>query len=188
MEKNIRSSLCLRGGGADQKRKEARKRKFAHKEDDQLQTLIDPGLGVMDALAEQRPSKKQKPELQSSQPRSNDHTEQAHQTDDGAEYDSKHVSAAIIENGPDGHEAQNGTDQPQRAQRFIVFIGISSSYLGRLSRGFDDIIFSRQPTLYINYGFYNCAFQESAAQLNPSSHQQTNRPIERFCIPRICRV
>ena len=129
MEKKIRSSLCLRGGGADQKRKEARKRKFAHIKDDQIQALINPGLGVTDPLAEQRPSKKQKPEPQPSQPRSNERTEQAHQTNHGAEYDGKHVSAAIIENGPDGHKAQNGTDQPQRAPRFIVFIGTSSNYL-----------------------------------------------------------
>ncbi len=100
-------TLRLRGGGADQNRKEARKRKFGQYDSGAVQSQPVAEVGPQGAEQATRPIKKQKKDItrpQSSEP--------------GVISDPENVSLGIEVIQPS--DMQNGSPKPQR---FIVFIG-----------------------------------------------------------------
>lgn len=122
MESSIVAFPCLRGGGADYKRKEARKRKFAHLQDDHAQTSSTDENKHKSAPA--RALKKRKPSpsaLPNQTPKVADETKQ---TEDEADSDHDIESAKA---GQDGDHVDGEDEQAKKAQRFIVFIGNQST-------------------------------------------------------------
>ena len=115
--------LCLRGGGADQKRKEDRKRKFAQLQDDQRKASTEPESRKEDASTEQGARKKIKRASKSPQETKPRAIADAKQERNEAESDEKPESTPVVKIEPDGDKAEKEDDQPQKAQRFIVFIG-----------------------------------------------------------------
>ena len=91
--------LCLRGGGADAKRKEARKRKFATGQDEKAADLAEGAESARKKARKRFPASSGEEVVPSEE---NDATEL------GAGKDAKAESSSIAQ---------------QRSQRFIVFIG-----------------------------------------------------------------
>lgn len=125
MDYEDQPTLSLRGGGADQKRKQARKRKFATRIDDR--PVASFNLGDMDHQAprEHRPRKKVKTNPDSSLERENTHGEQFRRDDDETKNNENLEPESVNQSGQDPDEEGKALDQPIKPQRFIVFIGTS---------------------------------------------------------------
>ena len=101
--------LCLRGGGADKKRKEARKRKFANLQSDDENTPLanrsrrEPDVQTEPVAKKQRTQASSTPE--------DIEAWSASEADPGGKEEVEDVN---VENG----------DSQQNRQRFIVFIGM----------------------------------------------------------------
>ena len=91
--------LCLRGGGADAKRKEARKRKFATGQDGKAANLTEG------AESERKKARKQNSALSGGE------------VDPPSKYDATEIGAVM------DAEAESSGIAQHRSQRFIVFIG-----------------------------------------------------------------
>lgn len=103
------STLCLRGGGADEKRKAARKRKFANlqSEESKTKTIERQSLQKSDAPAE--PTAKKQRTQASSPPR-----------------DAEPQATSKVDSEDTGEAKDIGGESDsvqQKSRRFIVFIG-----------------------------------------------------------------
>ena len=92
--------LCLRGGGADAKRKEARKRKFANGQDGKAAPLLTEGVE-----SARKKARKQTP------------------TSSGEEVVPTSEKDATEARAVKEAEAESSSIAQRRSQRFIVFIG-----------------------------------------------------------------
>lgn len=114
MDQSTQPILRLRGGGADQKRKEARKRKF-----EQLRHEHPIASLIGEAKTIDGPSEQQAPDSSSSS-----EAAAVPEINRADEAQAEEQSMPLPE--PDGHEAEEGNSGPPKSQRFIVFIGILS--------------------------------------------------------------
>jgi len=124
MDHSTQPILRLRGGGADQKRKEARKRKFEQLGHDHPMASAIGASETMDGPSEQQAQKRRKQALKS--PSSSVATADAEiNRADEALSEEQPMRTPVVEVEGDGHEGEEGNGrQPAKSQRFIVFIGI----------------------------------------------------------------
>lgn len=176
--------LRLRGGGADAKRKEARKRKFGQSQlqEPSIKSPEQQSGGESAEIAdkstlEQPPEKKKKKH----------NTQLAVKTDDDGRAESEVVEADAGKGAEntDGGEAADAETAAGKPQRFIVFIGTHSRPSSLLAPSHTP---SRQPPLHSNNRIHNHALLQSATHLRPPPHAQRNGQIERFCVPGIQRL
>jgi hypothetical protein len=121
MDQSTQPILRLRGGGADQKRKEARKRKFEQlRHEHPIASLIGEAKTI-DGPSEQQAQKRRKQAPDSS---SSSEAAAVPEINRADEAQAEEQSMPLPE--PDGHEAEEGNSGPPKSQRFIVFIGILS--------------------------------------------------------------
>lgn len=114
MYNDIQPVPHLRGGGADEKRKEARKRKFTHLRHDQPEAVGECKPAQVGGAFEQKPRERQKPALQLP-------VAQSVQANGKAR-----IEDSFVERLEDtGEAAGESGQQGSKAQRFIVFIGNS---------------------------------------------------------------
>ena len=121
--------LCLRGGGASLKRKEARKRKFDQRNEP---TAIGTRLGhgeVRDQIKDQITTAKD-PKIPSEQSRSLSTEEpctlketQPMGPEDDAHHKGDYVEGESDAESPTGSAEHKEEEFKQRSQRFIVFVG-----------------------------------------------------------------
>ena len=119
--------LCLRGGGADLKRKAARKRKFSHLQEPSSANELNGGVRDDGADSEPRSRKKKsKAENKNGSPGVSPRTEVQHGRDEG----DNDQAASTIE-----------VAVPNKSQRFICFVGRLDRYTG-----------DSMPALYADHG------------------------------------
>lgn len=126
MYRSTQPILRLRGGGADQKRKQVRKRKFEQLRHDHPTASLIGESNIIDGPSEQQTQKRRK---QASNSPSGSKATAVSKTDraDEAQAEEQPVRMPAVGVEPDGHEVEDGSSrQPPKSQRFIVFIGILS--------------------------------------------------------------
>jgi len=122
MDQNTQPILRLRGGGADQKRKEARKRKFEQLRNDHPMASLTGEAKTIDGPSEQQAQKRRK---QAPNPSSSSEATAGPEINRADEAHAEEQLVTLPEQ--DGHEAEEvNSGQPPKPQRFIVFIGILS--------------------------------------------------------------
>ena len=84
-----------------------------------------------------------------------------------------------------GKEETKGDADSGKPQRFIVFIGKSSSSSDSIRAGLVAYVIHRQSTLHSYERFNPTAFCQGAATIDPPQHGQRDRQVKRLRFPRI---
>ena len=134
MDAIYQPKLGLRGGGADWKRKEARKRKFAQADDEEHQLSRHAVFEDNGASTKQKLGKGSRSNSMSDQKRETVQANDLRHDEYAVEHNGTRVSAIPVKEGQELDEAEGMLSQMQNKPRFIVFIGIqhSSSTLWRV--------------------------------------------------------
>ena len=98
--------------------------------------------------------------------------------DDSHPEDESHTDAP-------GKEETKGDADSGKPQRFIVFIGKSSSSSDSIRAGLVAYVIHRQSTLHSYERFNPTAFCQGAATIDPPQHGQRDRQVKRLRFPRI---
>lgn len=126
MYQSTQPILRLRGGGADQRRKEVRKRKFEQLHHHHPTASLIGESNTLDGPSEQQTQRRRK---QASNLPSSSKATAGPKVDraDEAQAEEQLLRMPAVEVEEDGREAEDGSSrQPPKPQRFIVFIGILS--------------------------------------------------------------
>ncbi|KAL8872496.1 MAG: hypothetical protein Q9174_001883 [Haloplaca sp. 1 TL-2023] len=125
--------LCLRGGGASSKRKDARKRKFDQLNEPIATETRTSDVDMQDQLQDQITTVKD-PKIPSKKSRSMSIEEpcileevQPFRLEDNARHTGDYVEAESDAGSQTGSAAHNGEKPSQRSQRFIVFVALIES-------------------------------------------------------------
>lgn len=180
--------LRLRGGGADAKRKEVRKRKFGQTQPQVSSTQSagrQSGTEVVETedskKSEQQPKKKQKKHKKALAAQNDDDVKpdpETPATEEGEDLENAEVAEA----------ADAETAAASKPQRFIVFIGTQSPPLPLITNQSPLIPSRRKPPLHSHNSQHNSALLQSATHLCPPPHAQRNKPLKRVRLSRVQRL